>query len=104
MSGRTELALSYSFAMLDDITGDKLCELPPYIPLSADHPRRRGAPAISLGELRDEPFILLDLPHPRDYFFGLFAAAGIEPRVAFRKSLIRNDPRANRSWTRLFDP
>jgi DNA-binding transcriptional LysR family regulator len=38
MSGRTELALSYSFAMPDDITGDKLCELPPYVLLSADHP------------------------------------------------------------------
>lgn len=83
MSGRIELALSYSFAMPDDIAGDKLCELPPYILLSADHPLARR-PAISLAELRDEPFILLDLPHSRDYFFGLFAAAGIEPRVAFR--------------------
>ena len=51
--------------------------------LSADHPLARR-PAISLGELRDEPFILLDLPHSRDYFFGLFAAAGIEPRFTFR--------------------
>ena len=82
-SGRTELALSHSFAIPDDITGDKLCELPPYILLSADHPLARR-PAISLAELRDEPFILLDLPHSRDYFFGLFAAAGIEPRVTFR--------------------
>jgi DNA-binding transcriptional LysR family regulator len=51
--------------------------------LSADHPLARR-PAISLGELRDEPFILLDLPHSRDYFFGLFAAAGIQPRFTFR--------------------
>lgn len=41
MSGRTELAHSYSFAVPDDIAGDKLCELLPYVLLSADHPLAR---------------------------------------------------------------
>lgn len=83
IAGRTELALSYSFALPDEIVGEKLCELPPFIMLSADHPLANRA-SISLTELRDEPFILLDLPHSRDYFAGLFATAGIEPRIAFR--------------------
>ncbi|MCA1452994.1 LysR family transcriptional regulator [Bradyrhizobium sp. BRP22] len=83
VAGRTELALSYSFALPEEIIGEKLCELPPYILLSEAHPLASRA-FISLSELRDEPFILLDLPHSRDYFFGLFAAAGVEPRVAFR--------------------
>ena len=39
---------------------------------------------MSLRELADEPFILLDLPHSRDYFFGLFRAVGLEPRIVFR--------------------
>jgi DNA-binding transcriptional LysR family regulator len=102
ISGRTELALSYSFAISDDITGDKLCELPPYILLSADHPLARR-PAISLAELRDEPFILLDLPHSRDYFFGLFAAAGIQPRVTFRSRSFEMI-RGLIGHGRLFDP
>lgn len=83
IEGRTELALSYSFAIPDEISGEKLCELPPYILLSAKHPLATRS-EISLAELQDEPFILLDLPHSRDYFAGVFAAAGIEPRISFR--------------------
>ncbi len=30
------------------------------------------------------PFILLDLPYSRDYFFGLFRSVGLEPRIVFR--------------------
>ncbi|KAA0072569.1 LysR family transcriptional regulator [Tardiphaga sp. P9-11] len=83
VSGRTELALSYSFAVPDEIVGEKLCELPPFIVLSADHPLASRT-SISLTEMRDEPFILLDLPHSRDYFASLFTASGIEPRISFR--------------------
>lgn len=83
ISGRTELALSYSFAVPDEIVGEKFCELPPYILLSADHPLANRS-SISLHEMRDEPFILPDLPHSRDYFSSLFTAAGIEPRISFR--------------------
>lgn len=83
VSGRTELALSYSFAVPDEIVGEKFCELPPYIVLSADHPLANRA-SISLTEMRDEPFILLDLPHSRDYFASLFTASGIEPPISFR--------------------
>lgn len=34
---------------------------------------------VSLRDLAQEPFLLLDLPHSRDYFFGLFRAVGVEP-------------------------
>ncbi|MBO4224415.1 MULTISPECIES: LysR family transcriptional regulator [Bradyrhizobium] len=83
ISGRTELALSYSFAVPDEIVGEKFCELPPYIVLSASHPLATRS-SISLTEMCDEPFILLDLPHSRDYFSSLFTASGIEPRISFR--------------------
>ncbi|NRB03009.1 MAG: LysR family transcriptional regulator [Rhodobacteraceae bacterium] len=36
---------------------------------------------ISLQELADQPMILLDLPGARPYFFGLFEAEGLTPRV-----------------------
>ncbi len=83
ISGRTELALSYHFAVPDEITGEKLADLPPYALVSAEH-RLAGRDEISLAELAAEPFILLDLPHSRDYFFSLFSACGLEPQVAFR--------------------
>ncbi len=82
-AGRIELALAYSLAVPDEIDAQPLIDLPPYAIVSANHPlaRRRS---VSLKELGDEPFILLDLPYSRDYFFGLFRAVGLEPRIVFR--------------------
>lgn len=83
VSGRTELALSYEFARPDDVVAEPLAELRPYAVLHPDHPLARRE-RISLADLRDEPFILLDLPHSRDYFLSLFQAVGIEPNITFR--------------------
>jgi DNA-binding transcriptional LysR family regulator len=68
-----------------------LCVLPP---------RHRFAKrrSVSLASLADEPFILLDIPHTRDYFLSIFAAAGIEPRIVHYarsaemvRSMVAND-------------
>ncbi|MEO9337513.1 LysR substrate-binding domain-containing protein [Mesorhizobium sp. SB112] len=83
VSGRTELALSYNFAVPEEITGEKLADFPPLVLVSADH-RLADREEVSLVELEEEPFILLDLPHSRDYFFNIFSACGLEPRIAFR--------------------
>ncbi|MGL4290256.1 MAG: LysR family transcriptional regulator [Phreatobacter sp.] len=82
-SGRLELALAYAYAVPDEILGERLAELPPHILVSADH-RLADRSEISLKELAGEPFILLDLPFSRDYFFNLFLACGAEPRIAYR--------------------
>ncbi len=82
-SGRTELALSYDYALPDDVLADHLADLPPHAMLPASHPMA-AQPTVPLRALAGEPFILLDLPHSRDYFVGLFAACGVEPRVAAR--------------------
>ena len=83
ISGRTELALSYEFARPEEVVAEQLAELPPYAVLHADHPLARRN-HVALADLRDEPFILLDLPHSRDYFMSLFRTVGIEPHIAFR--------------------
>ncbi|ARQ00562.1 LysR family transcriptional regulator [Pseudorhodoplanes sinuspersici] len=82
-AGRIELALAYNLAVPDEIDAEPLIDLPPYAIVAANHPlaRRRS---ISLKDLAEEPFILLDLPHSRDYFFGLFRAVGLSPRIVFR--------------------
>jgi DNA-binding transcriptional LysR family regulator len=51
--------------------------------VAADHPLAERE-KVSLRELADEPFILLDLPYSRDYFHGLFRALDVEPRIVFR--------------------
>jgi DNA-binding transcriptional LysR family regulator len=83
LSGRIELALAYDYALTDEVEATALAVLPPFVVVSAKHrlARRRR---VSLRELAKEPFVLLDLPYSRDYFFGLFHAVGVEPRVVFR--------------------
>lgn len=83
LSGRAELALAYNFALHQDLAALPLADLPPHIIVSADH-RLARRERISLVDLAEEPYILLDLPHSRDYFFGLFRSVGVEPRIALR--------------------
>ncbi|SNB72600.1 DNA-binding transcriptional regulator, LysR family [Arboricoccus pini] len=83
ITGRTEIALSYDYAVPDEVESTPLAELPPWVFLAADHPLT-AQPAITLEELAPLPFILLDLPHSRDYFLNLFRAAGLEPQIVFR--------------------
>jgi DNA-binding transcriptional LysR family regulator len=83
LSGRTEVAMSYEYAMPDDIVGQTLAELPPYAILPAGHVFAERT-EVGLDELAGEPFILLDLPFSRDYFLTLFRMAGVEPRISFR--------------------
>ncbi|HRM93052.1 MAG TPA: LysR substrate-binding domain-containing protein, partial [Alicycliphilus sp.] len=37
---------------------------------------------LPLAALAQEPFILIDLPHSREYFLSLFRQAGVAPRIA----------------------
>lgn len=83
LSGRMEVALAYAYALPQEIIGEHLADLPPYLLLSAKH-RLAGRPHISLREVVHEPFILLDLPHSRDYFMGLFATCKLMPLIAYR--------------------
>jgi hypothetical protein len=39
---------------------------------------------VSLAALADDPLVLLDLPHSRDYFARLFEAAGVTPNIRHR--------------------
>jgi DNA-binding transcriptional LysR family regulator len=82
-SGRLEVALSYDFALPPEVAGDVLTRLPPHVLVAADH-RLAGAASVPLRAFEDEPFLLLDLPLSVDYFAGLFASCGVQPRIAMR--------------------
>lgn len=81
--GRIEVALTYSFAMPADVVMEPLKTLHPHAILAADHPLA-GAESLDLAALVHEPFLLLDLPHSRDYFLRLFASEGVQPIIAHR--------------------
>ncbi len=79
--GRLELALGYDLGLDPSITTEVLFTVAPHVVLPLGHrlARRRR---VKLTALADEPMILLDLPHSRDYFARLFDAAGVTPVVA----------------------
>jgi DNA-binding transcriptional LysR family regulator len=83
--GTLDLALTYSLDLTDEIAFTPLVSLPPYVILPKQH-RLARARAVSLTELLDEPYVMLDLPHSREYFAALFDAAGTRPVPAFRSS------------------
>jgi DNA-binding transcriptional LysR family regulator len=82
-SGRLSVSLTYDLDLAGDLAFSALASLPPYAVFAADHPLA-GAESVSFAELAAEPLVLLDLPHSRDYFRGLFSAAGVEPRIEHR--------------------
>jgi DNA-binding transcriptional LysR family regulator len=80
--GRFEFALAYAIDLPDDVHAEPLIFLEPYVLLPGRHRLARNR-QVSLASLKDEPFILLDVPPSRAYFIGLLADQGIEPKIAF---------------------
>jgi DNA-binding transcriptional LysR family regulator len=83
--GSLDIALTYSLDITDGITFTPLLSLPPYAILPSTH-RLARARRISLADLLPEPYVMLDLPHSREYFSALFDAVGSRPVAAFRSS------------------
>lgn len=75
-----DIALSYDLLVPEGFEFTPLAELPPYVQVAETDPLAQRS-AISLSELEEHEFILLDLPLSRDYFLGLFAAAGATPNI-----------------------
>ena len=82
-NGQIEMALLYDIDLDRDLECDTLAQVEPHVLLPAGH-RLADQASVSLRALRKEPFILLDLPHSRDYFLGFFQKVGFEPKVRHR--------------------
>ncbi|WP_017935041.1 LysR family transcriptional regulator [Nocardioides sp. Iso805N] len=82
-NGRFELALGYDIVGDQRLETSRLYTLRPYVLLPRTHRLAKRA-KVDLAELADEPLALLDLPHSRDYFAGMFGSVGLSPRVRFR--------------------
>jgi DNA-binding transcriptional LysR family regulator len=80
--GTLDLALVYDLALGPELARTPLAELAPYALLPAGHPLARKK-RVSLSALAKAPFILLDLPHSREYFRSVFLANGLEPEVRY---------------------
>jgi DNA-binding transcriptional LysR family regulator len=83
--GRCELALMYDIGLGPELERQVVERIPPHILVAADHPLAEAPEReVSLHQFAEDPFILLDLPHTREYFLSLFQLAGIEPNIRHR--------------------
>ena len=79
--GVIDIALTYDMGADADITFRPLFSAPPYALIPDDDPLA-GRATVSLADLADRPFIMLDLPHTRDYFEQMFRDQGLSPKIA----------------------
>ncbi|QIK63280.1 LysR family transcriptional regulator [Leucobacter viscericola] len=82
LDGHCEVALMYDLGVGDRFTRQVVERVSPHVIVPEDHPLAiAGRSEASLAEFADEPLILLNLPHTREYYLGLFKQLGITPRV-----------------------
>lgn len=84
-SGRCELALMYGYDLDEDLDHVQVAVAAPYVLVATSH-RLARRKKVALNELADDPMVLLDLPHSRDYFERLVASSGVAPQVRHRTS------------------
>jgi DNA-binding transcriptional LysR family regulator len=81
--GTISIAVSYDLGVSPGISFQSIRPAPPGVLISAED-RLAAANSLTPADLADEPLVLIDLPWSADYFLGIFARAGVEPRIAFR--------------------
>ncbi len=81
-SGTLDVALLYDLDLPDDLHREPLAERMPHVALPTGH-RLAAQADVGLADLVAENLILLDVPPSREYFLGLFRAAGLVPTLAF---------------------
>ena len=83
LKGDFEIALVYDMGPHSETEFVPILELPPYVILPPRH-RLAGEDWVALEDLAEEPLVLLDLPHSRDYFMRLFYRQNLEPNIVYR--------------------
>jgi len=82
-SGQFELAVVYDVDLPGGLETEVLADFPPYVLLAEDHPLANRS-TIRLGDMIDEPMILLDMLPSSRYFTTLFIHLGFEPNIRYR--------------------
>lgn len=82
-SGQFELAVVYDVDLPDGLETEVLADFPPYVLLAEDH-HLADRSTIRLGDMINEPMILLDMLPSSRYFTTLFIHLGFEPNIRYR--------------------
>lgn len=76
--GRYEIGLTFDLGLTNEFRVDFVKAFPPQLVVSNDHPIAKQEQA-DLSDVISEPFIYLDLPHSKSYFFSLFENQNLRP-------------------------
>jgi len=82
-NGVSEIALSFDLGIPDQFKSIPTITLPPLAVLPKAHPLA-SSKTLKLTDLVNEPLILMDLPHTREYFLSLFYSMNLNPTIRFR--------------------
>jgi DNA-binding transcriptional LysR family regulator len=80
--GVLDVILVMDFEISPTLHSTPLLSTPARCVLPIGHPLAKGA--VSLKDLADEPFIMLDVAKTRDYFLSIFGDFGLQPNIATR--------------------
>ncbi|MCQ9617085.1 LysR family transcriptional regulator [Paenalcaligenes niemegkensis] len=80
-----DLALMYDTGIAGRVTLHLLDEHVPYVLLPLDH-YLAGQESVHVSELDQEPFILINLPHSREYFLSILDFDGVKPNIVAETS------------------
>lgn len=86
-NGIIEVALIYNIGLDKDMDFRILKPLPPYLILSENNPYSHQK-NLTLKDLKKEPFILLDLPYSREYFYKIFQNEDFMPDIRYKTKSI----------------
>ncbi|MDH3580140.1 MAG: LysR family transcriptional regulator [Hyphomicrobiales bacterium] len=84
-NGIADLALTYDMFLDNDVEFDAIARITPFAIMSAKNPLAKRE-RLSLAELADAPFILLDSPGYREFFYNYFGIYNLRPNIAYRPS------------------
>lgn len=80
-----DLALMYDTGIAGRVNLHRLDEHAPYVLLPPSHPLARHN-SIHVSQLDHEPFILINLPHSREYFLSILSFDGVTPNIVAETS------------------
>lgn len=81
--GECEIALMYDLGVGAEFSMESVDRLGAHIIVGESHRLAERKKPISLSELVEEPLVLLDQVHSREYFLKLFSSLDLEPNVAY---------------------
>lgn len=85
-----DLAILYDLGLdKEEIACQELAAVAPYLIVPPGH-RLSRMRSVSIHEIAEEDYVLFDAPQSREYFFGIFDAFGLRPRIGFRCTSIES--------------